>query len=80
MDANTTTEVKSAAEKLKGGAGQLGKKLDSIDVGAKYDMLKNTAESAYESTTEMVKRHPFYFMLGATAVGFVAGSLISRRH
>ncbi|MBO9668328.1 MAG: DUF883 domain-containing protein [Bdellovibrio sp.] len=46
--------------------------------GDRYETIKHKAEDAYHDTEEFVKEHPIATVLGACAVGFVAG-MIARR-
>lgn len=42
--------------------------------------VSHTLKEGRDISEEFVKTHPFYSVLGAAAVGFIAGSLISRRN
>ncbi len=44
----------------------------------RYDMIKHKAQDAVTTSEDFVKEHPIATVLGACAVGFVAG-LIARR-
>ncbi|KYG60339.1 YqjD family protein [Bdellovibrio bacteriovorus] len=44
-----------------------------------YNMAQDRAREAMDASEEFVKAHPFYTVLGAAAVGLVAGLLIRRR-
>jgi ElaB/YqjD/DUF883 family membrane-anchored ribosome-binding protein len=43
-----------------------------------YKTIRKTAESAVQTSESFIKDHPVYTVLGATALGFVAG-MIARR-
>ncbi|HEX7673233.1 MAG TPA: hypothetical protein VF412_03630 [Bdellovibrio sp.] len=46
--------------------------------GDTYDTIKGKAQDAFSASEDFVKEHPITTVLGACAVGFVAG-LIARR-
>ena len=46
--------------------------------GEAYDTIKGKAQDAFSASADFVREHPFTTVLGACAVGFVAG-LIARR-
>lgn len=46
----------------------------------RYHVVQDKAREAVDASEEFVKAHPFYTVLGAATVGFVAGMLIRRNH
>lgn len=48
------------------------------ELGGRYESLKHSAKDAYNTSEKFVKERPIASILGACAVGFVAG-LIARR-
>lgn len=46
----------------------------------RYHAVQDKAREAVDASEEFVKAHPFYTVLGAATVGFVAGMLIRRNH
>lgn len=46
----------------------------------RYHAVQDKARVAIDTSEEFVKTHPYYTILGAAAVGFVAGMLIRRNH
>lgn len=46
----------------------------------RYHTAQAKAREAVDASEEFVKDHPFYTVLGAATVGFVAGILMRRRH
>lgn len=46
----------------------------------RYHAIQGKAREAVDASEEFVKAHPFYTVLGAATVGFVAGMLIRRNH
>lgn len=61
----------------------LGHIKESVKKNAKseYQALQDKTRQAVDASEEFVKAHPFYTILGAATVGFVAGMLIRRnRH
>lgn len=46
----------------------------------RYQAAQNKAREAVDASEEFVKAHPFYTVLGAATVGFVAGVLLRRKH
>lgn len=45
----------------------------------RYNAVQDKARQAVDASEEFVKIHPFYTILGAATVGFVAGMLLRRR-
>lgn len=45
----------------------------------RYHTVQAKAREAVDASEEFVKEHPFYTVLGAATVGFVAGMLLRRR-
>ena len=39
--------------------------------------LKEQSQAVLDRTEELVKKHPFYFVFGAAAVGALVGSIVS---
>ncbi|MGE5085173.1 MAG: DUF883 family protein [Bacillota bacterium] len=53
----------------------------SADWEERYKAVQEKTRQAVDSTTDFVKEHPFSTVLGAAAVGFLAGVITrSRRH
>ncbi len=48
--------------------------------GERYETIKHRAQDAWETSEDFVKDHPIATVLGACAVGFVAGMIARRRH
>ncbi|MBV2169165.1 MAG: DUF883 family protein [Bdellovibrio sp.] len=46
----------------------------------RYHAVQDRTREAVDASEEFVKAHPFYTVLGAATVGFVAGMLIRRKH
>ncbi|UXR64001.1 hypothetical protein EZJ49_13100 [Bdellovibrio bacteriovorus] len=46
----------------------------------RYHAVESKVKEGVDASEEFVKAHPFYTVLGAAAVGFVAGALINRKH
>ena len=46
----------------------------------RYQTVRAKAQEAVDASEDFVKTHPFYTVLGAATVGFVAGMLIRRNH
>lgn len=65
------SEIKS---QLKGTASDL-----RSELGERYDALKHNAQEAYNTSEKFVRDRPITSILGACAIGFVAG-LIARRN
>jgi ElaB/YqjD/DUF883 family membrane-anchored ribosome-binding protein len=75
-----------AADKTRQGAGAIEKAGDSIsaqiggvDLSETYKVVQDKASDALDMTTDFIQEHPFYSLLGAAALGFVAGSLLRRQ-
>lgn len=45
----------------------------------RYEDLRERASQAMEASEDFVKEHPYYTLLGAAAIGFVAGMLLRRK-
>lgn len=77
METPTTGEIRRKVGDIKENiAHSLEKSAWSDRVHAVEDSFKH----GVEASEEFVKAHPFYTILGAAAVGFVAGALINRKH
>ncbi len=50
--------------------------MSSTDLKAYYETAKEKASDAVENSESFVKKYPFYTVLGAAAVGFLAGAII----
>jgi ElaB/YqjD/DUF883 family membrane-anchored ribosome-binding protein len=48
--------------------------------GERYETIKHKAQDALETSEDFVKDHPIATVLGACAVGFVAGLIARRRN
>ncbi|KYG64937.1 hypothetical protein AZI86_12120 [Bdellovibrio bacteriovorus] len=45
----------------------------------RYEELRKRAGEAVEASEDFVKEHPYYTLLGAAAVGFLAGMILRRK-
>lgn len=45
----------------------------------RYEDLRKRAGEAVEASEDFVKEHPYYTLLGAAAVGFLAGMILRRK-
>lgn len=54
--------------------------LHSSGIEDRYHAVQNKAREAVDASEEFVKSHPFYTILGAATVGFVAGVLVRRNN
>ncbi len=45
----------------------------------RYEDLRKRAGEAVEASEDFVKEHPYYTLLGAVAVGFLAGMILRRK-
>lgn len=45
----------------------------------RYEDLRSRANQAVEASEDFVKQHPYYTLIGAAAVGFVAAMILRRR-
>ncbi|RYZ81304.1 MAG: DUF883 family protein [Proteobacteria bacterium] len=61
---------------LEQGQQQAGELYDQA--GEYYGMARERAMDAYDSSSDFVKRYPFYTVAGAVAVGFFAAMLLRR--
>lgn len=46
----------------------------------RYETVQAKTQQALHASEDFVKAHPFYTVLGAATVGFVAGILMRRNH
>ena len=46
----------------------------------RYETIQAKSQQAVQASEDFVKAHPFYTVLGAATVGFVAGMLMRRNH
>lgn len=46
----------------------------------RYDAVEARVRDGVDASEEFVREHPFYTILGAATVGFVAGVLLRRKH
>ncbi|MGZ3772662.1 MAG: DUF883 family protein [Pseudobdellovibrionaceae bacterium] len=44
-----------------------------------YEAVQHKARQVTDASEEFIRAHPFYTLLGAATVGFIAGMLIRRR-
>ena len=68
--------VKKGANSLKQNVQQ---EIEATDWQARYEDISERARQAADVSTDFVKAHPFYTLLGAATVGFVAGMLLRRK-
>lgn len=71
------SEFRSNLGSIKEGASQF---LDKEQWMDRYHTAQEKAREAVDASEDFVKAHPFYTVLGAATVGFVAGMLIRRRN
>lgn len=45
----------------------------------RYEDLRERASQAMEASEDFVKEHPYYTLLGAATIGFVAGMLLRHK-
>ncbi|MFS4457694.1 DUF883 family protein [Bdellovibrio sp. HCB2-146] len=76
-DVNTTT--RKAAHDLKGSMQEARSSLKEA-FNDRYESVRRQAGEALSTSEEFVKEHPISTVLGACAVGFIAGALLRRRH
>lgn len=50
------------------------------DVEARYHDVEKRAREIASASYDVVKTYPIYSVLGAAAIGFLAGSIMSRRN
>lgn len=50
--------------------------LSTPELKAYYETAKERASEAVHASEDFVKKYPFYTVLGAAAVGFLAGAII----
>lgn len=48
-------------------------KAQNLDIQSYYETAKAKTQSAVEASEDFVKKYPFYTVLGAAAVGYLAG-------
>ena len=70
-------EVKSAAGDIKGAAKDAQNTLRH-ELGDRYAEFRDQAKEAMTQSEHYVKEHPLSTVLGACAIGFIAGALLSR--
>lgn len=89
---NTATDAKSMASdkasKLSAKASDIASQVSSrvsetlgssqAQVEDAYHMARETASEYVETSADFVRRYPLYTLAGVAAVGFIAGSLMSR--
>ena len=59
----------------------IGSLIESFSLGKVehyVDELKDYASEAMETSVDFAKRHPLYTIIGAAAIAFAAGSMISK--
>lgn len=84
----TPNELKNAAssagayasDKARQVANTVSDKLHKTEARAEdiYHAARERAEDAYDNSVDFVKKHPFSTVMGAAAIGFVAGILLRR--
>lgn len=72
-------KTKQAGSSLERAGSNLQDQLSGIDLSETYQAVQERASDAMEATVDFVKEHPFYSLMGAAAIGFVAGSLLRRQ-
>lgn len=84
MDTTSTpgvNDVKSSQpyKQFRNGMDNLSDKVKDLDVQGQYDMIKERATDAYDTSVDFIKKYPVSALLGATAIGYIAGVLARRR-
>lgn len=74
--ADKTRQAGSAIEKT---GSSIADQIGSMDLSETYKVVQDKASDALDITVDFVKEHPFYSLLGAATLGFVAGSLLRRQ-
>lgn len=74
---NIKDNAKDAAKSVKQG---ISKELEGMDLEKRYHAIQDKAREAVGASEDFVKAHPFYTLLGAATVGFVAAMLIRRNN
>lgn len=73
----TTGEIRKKMGDIKENVAQ---SLEKSAWSDRYHAVESRVKEGVDASEEFVKAHPFYTILGAAAVGFVAGALINRKH
>lgn len=73
----TTGEIRKKMGDIKENVAQ---ELEKSAWSDRYHAVESRVKDGVEASEDLVKSHPFYAVLGAAAVGFVAGALINRKH
>lgn len=76
-DVNAT--ARKTAHDIKGSIQEARSSLKSA-FNDRYDSVRRQANEALHTSEDFVKEHPISTVLGACAVGFIAGALLRRRH
>lgn len=71
----SSPNIGNMKENLKQGVKQ---ELDKRGWTDAYQNIQEKARQAVDASEEYVKVHPFYTLLGAATIGFLAGMLINR--
>jgi|GEM_PF-1917788 len=71
------SNLNNVKENVKQGLKQ---QLDRSGWTDRYEAVQDKAKQAADASEDFIKAHPFYTILGATAVGFIAGMLIRRNN
>ena len=53
-------------------------KAQNLDVKSYYDVAKDRGQAAVDASTDFVKKYPLYTVLGAAAIGYLAGWITTR--
>jgi ElaB/YqjD/DUF883 family membrane-anchored ribosome-binding protein len=69
----TSSNVKSVEKNLE-------KAADSSGLREAYDSIQKRAQVAFHNSEDFVKQYPIRTVLGAAAVGFLAGMISRRKH
>lgn len=84
---DTTHEMRNSLGTIKDNVKQSAKdikrsverELDSSEWKARYEDMRERADEAMSASSDFIKAHPFYTVLGAACIGVVAGMLMRRR-
>ena len=73
---NVKENVKQGANSIRQSVEQ---EIDAAGWQERYEELRERAATAVDASQDFVKAHPYYTILGAATVGFVAGMLLRRK-
>lgn len=86
MEPNTSEfkkELGNIKENVRQGASSIRhnveQQIENANWQERYEDLRKRAGEAVDASEDFVKDHPYYTLLGAAAIGFVAGMLLRRK-